>query len=136
MSASSEARVYWVKPVLPTTLDGTQSLPLPGTDKIFSGVDNTFIFPGALCVEKLRKALAQTLRDYPHAAGRLACDTKTQNPEWSIKLTNDGVPITVGHTDMPYATDEWFHNNEYHPDLVGKLILFIYFASRGLEAEH
>jgi len=118
-AASSKALVFWVKPLLPTTLDGIESLPLLGTDKILPAFDAIWVIQGALCLDKLRCALAQTLRDYPHVAGRLSCDPKTQ--EVCIRLTNDGVPITVGSTNLSYATDEWFHNNEHHPDLVGKL---------------
>jgi hypothetical protein len=105
--------------VLPTTLDGVESLLIPGTDKFFAGVDGTWIFQGTLCVDTLENTFAQTLRDYPHAAGRLSCDRQTQ--EWRIRLTNDGVPITIGSTNLPYATDEWFHNNGGHPDLIGEL---------------
>jgi hypothetical protein len=115
----SKTHVYWVKPVLPVILDGIESLPVLGEDKIFPSFNSTLVFPGALCIEKLIHALAQTLRDYPHIAGRLSCDLKTQ--ELSIRLTNDGVPVTVGFTNLPYATDEWFHNNEHHPDILGKL---------------
>jgi len=117
----SKTHVYWVKPVLPVILDGIESLPLQGGDRFFPPFNSTMVFPGALCIEKLKHALAQTLRDYPHVAGRLSCDPKTQ--ELSIRLTNDGVPVTVGSTNLPYATDEWFHNNEHHPDIVGKLLL-------------
>ena len=87
---------------------------------MFAVFDTTWVFPGVLCVEKLRNALAQALRDYPQAAGRLSCDPETQ--EWRIRLTNDGVLVTVGSTNLPYATDEWFHNNEHHPDLIGKIV--------------
>ncbi|KIM84836.1 hypothetical protein PILCRDRAFT_5880 [Piloderma croceum F 1598] len=83
---------------------------------MFARFDTTWVFPNALCVEKLRNTLAQTLRDYPHVAGRLYCNQKTQ--ELRIKLTNDSVPITVGFTNLPYATDKWFYNNENHPDIV------------------
>jgi len=86
---------------------------------MFARFDASWVFPHALCVEKLGNALAQTLRDYPHASGRLYCNQTTQ--EWRIKLTNDSVPITVGSTDLPYATDEWFYNNENHADIVGKM---------------
>jgi hypothetical protein len=128
----SKTQVYWVKPVLPTTLDGMESLPLPATDKIFfPTVDGTLVVPGALYVEKLRHALAQTLRDYPHVAGRLSCNPKTK--EWRIRLTNDSVPITFGSTNLPYATDEWFHNNEYHPELIGK---WSHVATKHLDVEH
>src|ERR1700729_1239478 len=116
-TVSSKTHVYWVKPVLPTALDDIESLPVSGSNKLYAPVDSTLVFPGAISVEKLRSALAQTLRDYPHAAGRLSCDPKTQG--WRIRLTNDGVPITVGSTNLPYATDEWFHNNERHSDLIG-----------------
>jgi Transferase family len=122
-AASSKALIYWVKPLLPTTLDGIESLPLLGTDKILPAFDAIWVIQGALCLDKLRRALAQTLRDYPHVAGRLSCDPKTQ--EVRIRLTNDGVPITVGSTNLSYATDEWFHNNEHHPDLVGKLFSLV-----------
>jgi hypothetical protein len=127
----SDTQVYWVKPVLPTALDGIESLPLPATDKIFPAVHATWVFPGALHVEKLINALAQTLRDYPHVAGRLSCDPKIQ--KWCIRLTNDSVPITVGSTNLVYATDEWFHHNEHHPDIVGKF--FFWFATSGLDID-
>ena len=60
-------------------------------------------------VEKLiiTLGLAQTLRDYPHAAGRLSCDPKTQ--EWSIKLMNDGRCSHHGGNNQT-ASEEWFHN--------------------------
>jgi hypothetical protein len=115
----SESHIHWVKPILPTTLGERELLPISGGDKFLAVFDATWVFPDALCIKKLRNALALTLRDYPHVAGRLSCDPKTQ--EWRIRLTNDGVPITVGSTSLPPATDEWFHNNELHPDLVGEL---------------
>ncbi|KIM79320.1 hypothetical protein PILCRDRAFT_564103 [Piloderma croceum F 1598] len=121
------ALVYWVKPLLPTTLDCIESLPLLGTDKILPAFDAIWVIQGALCFDKLRRALAQTLRDYPHVAGRLSCDPKTQ--EVRIRLTNDGVPITVGSTNLSYATDEWFHNNEHHPDLVDRLPMMSFHPS-------
>lgn len=77
----------------------------------------TIVFPGPLDANKLKYALAQTLCDYPHAAGRLSYNKQTR--KWSILLTNEGVPLTIGTTNLPYAHDEWFRNNERHPDLVG-----------------
>jgi hypothetical protein len=121
-TASSKTLIYWVKPVLPTALHNIESLPVVGPNKLYAPVDSTLVFPGTLCVKKLRSALALTLRDYPHAAGRLSCDPKTQ--KWRIHLTNDGVPITVGSTNLSYPTDEWFHHNERHPDLLGSLSPF------------
>jgi hypothetical protein len=123
-----ETRVYYVRPILPTNLDGIESLPLPGTDKMFARFDATWVFPNPLCVEKLRNTLAQTLHDYPHVAGRLYCNQKTQ--ELRIKLTNDSVPITVGFTNLPYATDKWFYNNENHPDIVGKMSSVVLILAR------
>ena len=115
----SETHVHWVKPILPTILGNLESLFIPGTDKIFAGLNCTWVFPGPLVVEKLKTALTQTLHDYLHAAGRLSCNPKTR--EWHIKLTNECVSITIGTTNLPYATDEWFQNNEDHPDLIGEL---------------
>jgi hypothetical protein len=122
-AASSKALVYWVKPLLPDHPGWHRVTPSAGKDKILPAFDSIWVIQGALCLDKLRRALAQTLRDYPHVAGRLSCDPKTQ--EVRIRLTNDGVPITVGSTNLSYATDEWFHNNEHHPDLVGKLFSLV-----------
>lgn len=116
----SDSHIHWVKPILPTTLGDMELLPVPGGDKYLVTFDATWVFPGALCINKLKSSLALTLRDYPHTAGRLSCDPKTQ--EWRIRLTSDGVPITVGSTNLPSVTDEWFYNNELHPDIVGKLL--------------
>lgn len=116
---SSSHNHQGVTPVLPTTLDNMESHSLLGTDKCFIGFDVTWAFPGALCMKKLKNAFVQTLHDYPHVAGRLSCNLKIQ--QWRIRLISDGVFTTVRSTNLPYVNDEWFQNNEDHPDLVGKL---------------
>jgi hypothetical protein len=131
--------VHWVKPLLPTTLGDLESINISGTDQIFAAVsdqamsfssvlhifhlqpDWIWIYPGPLDIETLKFALSRALRDYPHAAGRLIRDSQTQ--KWRIKLTNEGVPITLGTTNLPHASDEWFYNNERHPDLIGNALI-------------
>ena len=127
--------------MLPTNLGDLEAIKISGTDQIFAAVseygwivftrrsnlhvaqpDCTWIYPGPLDIKRLKIALSQTLRDYPHAAGRLQYESQTQ--KWYIKLTNEGVPITLGTTNLPYAPDEWFHTNERHPDLIGKEYYF------------
>jgi len=71
------------------------------------------VFPGPIDVEKLKVALAKTLHDYPHGAGRLSYDDKCG--QWSIKLTNDAVPIITGTTDLIF--DEELMATP-HPDIV------------------
>ena len=119
--------VHWVKSLVPTVLGNREFLPVPPTDLILQPVstdnshgvslnsphihfqiDGIYIFPGPLDVEKLKRALSQMLRDYPHVAGRLSYDCKTQ--QWRIILNNHGVPITLGSTQHPGI----YAHNFYH----------------------
>ena len=76
-------------------------------------MDVSWIFPGPIDVEKLKSALAQTLHDYPHGAGRLCYDEK--HSQWLIKLTNDPVPIITGETDLIFNEELMVMQ---HPDIV------------------
>ena len=136
--AQESSSTYWVKPSLPTQLNNIASIQVPGTDQIFAGVslccrslgqkkkypnpftqpDLTLLFPSQLDLTRLRVGLSLTLRDYPHVAGRLSRDPKTK--KWSIMLTNEGIPLITGTTSLPSASEEWFHRNERHPDLIGE----------------
>ena len=97
-TVSSGTTVHLVKLVPPSTLSDLEFLHLLQERTKF--LQDPILHGSYQYVEKLiiTLGLAQTLRDYPHAAGRLSCDPKTQ--EWSIKLMNDGVPITVGTTKL------------------------------------
>ena len=76
-------------------------------------MDVSWVFPGHIDVEKLKVALAKTLHDYPHGAGRLSYDEK--RGQWSIILTNDPVPIITGTTDLIF-NEELMETP--HPDIV------------------
>ena len=71
------------------------------------------MFPGPISVEKLKVALAKTLHDFPHGAGRLSYDE--QLGRWLIKLTNDTVPIFTGTTDLVFNEEIMMIP---HPDIV------------------
>jgi hypothetical protein len=76
-------------------------------------LDVSWIFPGPIDIVKLKIALAKVLYDYPHGAGRLSYDEKRS--QWSIKLTNNPVPIITGTTDLIF--DEELMVTP-HPDIV------------------
>lgn len=38
MNSKAKGTVHWVKPTLPTNLQGLKFLDIPGTDQIFAGV--------------------------------------------------------------------------------------------------
>lgn len=80
-----------------------------------------YVFPGALDIEKLKHALAQMLRDYPHAAGRLSHDRV--ETKWRIILNNYGVSIAVGKTRRSGITGDHL-NNGLHPDICDHLSAF------------
>ncbi|KIM92455.1 hypothetical protein PILCRDRAFT_810513 [Piloderma croceum F 1598] len=109
----SDLNTHWVKIPLPHSLSNHDSLPVIGLDLLLLPLDASWVFPGPIDIEKLKVALAKTLHDYPHGAGRLSFDEK--NRQWSIKLTNDAVPIITGTTDLIF-TEELMATP--HPDLV------------------
>jgi hypothetical protein len=63
-------------------------------------LDVSWVFPAPIDVEKLKISLAKTLHDYPHGAGRLSYDE--MRGQWSIKLTNDAVPIITGRISLSF----------------------------------
>jgi len=77
-------------------------------------MSSTWVFPGAICLEKLKQALSKTLHNYPHAAGRFSYDN--QRRQWQIKLTNDGVPVALGRTDLFLSDD--LMRQQPHPDVI------------------
>jgi hypothetical protein len=71
-------------------------------------MDIIWVFPGLLDLEKLKHVLAQTRRDYPHAAGRLLHEPSKKM--WQIRLTNESIPISTGSTPNPgIFSDEFNH---------------------------
>ena len=119
-----------------STTHHLESLPMPVTDTFLAPVsehhanlilciivtinlsiklDIIWVFPGPLDLEKLKHALARTLRDYPHAAGRLSYDPATK--KWRIRLTKEGVPISTGRTEHPGIFSNEF-NHERSPDFL------------------
>jgi len=133
--------IYWVKAILPTTLGDLDWLPIPVTDKLLIPVsdrharpvldiisnaftnssikiDVVWVFPGPLDLEKLKHALAQTLRDYPHAAGRVLHEPSTKT--WRIRLTNEGVPISTSSTQNPGIFSYEF-NHQRSPEVLDSL---------------
>jgi hypothetical protein len=76
-------------------------------------LDVSWVFPGHIDVEKLKVALAKTLHNYPHGAGRLSYEEK--RGQWSIILTNDPVPIIIGTTDLIFHEELM---ETPHPDIV------------------
>src|ERR1700734_3456315 len=138
---SMDPVIHWVKANLPTTLGDLDWLPIPVTDKLLIPVsdrharpvldiisnaltnssikiDVVSVFPGPLDLEKLKNALAQTLRDYPHAAGRLLHEPSMKT--WRIRLTNEGVPISTGSTQNPGIFSDKF-NHERSPEVLDSL---------------
>jgi hypothetical protein len=127
----SNPSVHWVKPNLPHQLSEIDSLPVVGLDLLLVPaspflshcrkrhididikLDVSWVFPGPIDVEKLKIALAKTLHDYPHGAGRLSYDE--QCGRWLIRLTNDAVPIIMGTTDLIF--DEELMQIP-HPDII------------------
>jgi hypothetical protein len=77
-------------------------------------MSSTWVFPSAICLEKLKQALSKTLHDYPHAAGRFSYDS--QGRKWQIKLTNDGVPVVLGRTNL-FLNDDLMRQQP-HPDVI------------------
>jgi hypothetical protein len=76
-------------------------------------VDVSWVFPGPIDINKLKVALAKSLHDYPHAAGRLSYDENLGR--WLIKLTNEAVPIILGKTNLVFSEELM---RMPHPDIV------------------
>lgn len=77
-----------------------------------------WILPGVLDIERLKVSVAHTISLYPHTAGRLSWNEIDKL--WQIKLTNEGVPITAGTTDLAFD-DEFLKSDSRHPDIIDSL---------------
>lgn len=77
-------------------------------------MEGMVVFPGPIDIPRLRTALAKTLHDYPHTAGRLI----SEKGEWFIKLTNSPVPLTLA-TSQVHMTEELWQSR--HPHCVDTL---------------
>lgn len=135
-NASSNFELHWVKPTLPTALNGREFLPLPSSDLIFFAVslkglhivqllssnshqktELTWLVPGLLDICRLKEALSLTLRDFPHFCGLLSLDENTKSRR--LLLSNKPVRLTVGKNTTVELTDEVM--NESHPDIADTL---------------
>lgn len=69
---------------------------LLGTDLIFGGVDNIFVYP-TLNVDRLCDALSRTLSFWPILTGRILVENSDQ---YFIKFTGDTIPFTYIENDQ------------------------------------
>ncbi|KAK7682152.1 hypothetical protein QCA50_014739 [Cerrena zonata] len=99
---------HLVKPVEPTVLGSRSHFELTPLDLLIAhSVETIHVIPGELKISLFNDALAQTLRVYPLAAGRLERPITSESGPWKIRLTNSGVPVTFLESDaeevMPNA---------------------------------
>jgi hypothetical protein len=69
---------------------------LLGTDLIFGGIDNVFVYP-TLDINRLRNALQETLSFWPILTGRLIVDNDDQ---YIIECSDNSIPFTYTENDQ------------------------------------
>ncbi|KAI0043361.1 hypothetical protein FA95DRAFT_1609436 [Auriscalpium vulgare] len=86
-------KTLFVRPEIPTTLDGQEILELvDGNDLVLQHtITSLYVVAGALDPVRFCAALSRTLQSFPTVAGRL----KRNGDEWQIDLCNGPVPVHV-----------------------------------------
>ena len=69
---------------------------LLGTDLIFGGIDNVFVYP-TLDIHRLQDALRQTLSSWPILTGRIIVENDDQ---YSIEFSDNSIPFTYTENDQ------------------------------------
>jgi hypothetical protein len=69
---------------------------LLGTDLIFGGIDNVFVYP-TLDVDRLRNALSETLSFWPILTGRIIVNN---DDEYIIECSDNSIPFTYIENDQ------------------------------------
>ena len=72
-----------------------RQIKLIGTDLIFGGIDNVFIYP-SLDIDRFKQALSQTLSSWPILTGRVFVD---DNEQYSIQFSDNSIPFTYIEND-------------------------------------
>ncbi|CAF1088332.1 unnamed protein product [Didymodactylos carnosus] len=70
-------------------------IPLLGTDLIFGGIDNVFVYP-SLDINQLKQALCQTLSLWPMLTGRLLID----GDDYTIEMSDQSIPFVSTENDQ------------------------------------
>jgi hypothetical protein len=68
---------------------------LLGTDLIFGGIDNVFVYP-SLDVDRLQDALSRTLSFWPILTGRILVD----DDQYFVEFSDNSIPFTIVENDQ------------------------------------
>ncbi|CAF2372184.1 unnamed protein product [Rotaria sp. Silwood2] len=69
---------------------------LAGTDLIFESIDNIFVYPSLLDIDRLKKALSRTLSIWPILAGRVIVN----DDQYRIEFSDQSIPFTYTENDQ------------------------------------
>ena len=91
---------FLVGPLTPT--GHHRRIELAGNDLLtFARVDNVFVYPSTIDVDKFKDALARTLSLWPLVAG---CGRLEEGEHYFIEMSDHPLPVTVVHNDQ---LSEW-----------------------------